>query len=179
MAGGQCHPFDLTDIPRADNMTPAVGVCFDPVDDLVDLVDRTAVGGPPVAPLRPVNAAQIALLVRPLMPDRDAVLVQVFDVRVAAQEPEQFMDDRFEMELFGGEQRKTAGEREAGLSAENGAGARARAVGLEFSFLQDQPEQFMVLEHSYSRSESEVDVIESRADASVKREKRWMVRGDT
>ena len=37
------------------------------------------------------------------------MLVQVFDVGVAAQEPEQFVDDRFDVELLGREQRKALG----------------------------------------------------------------------
>ena len=50
----------------------------------------------PVAPLRAIDAAQVAVLVRPFVPDRHAVVVETFDVRVAAQKPEQFVDDGLE-----------------------------------------------------------------------------------
>jgi len=98
--------------------------------------------------VRAIDAAEIAVFVGPLVPDTHTVLVQIFDVRVAAQEPEQFVDDRFEVEFFGREQRKTVGERKARLRAKDRAGTRAGPVGFEFSFLQHEPEQFVILKHS-------------------------------
>ena len=45
--------------------------------------------------------AEIAVLVGPLIPDRDAVFLEIGDVRVAGQKPQQLVDDRFQMQLFG------------------------------------------------------------------------------
>src|SRR2546430_7265150 len=44
------------------------------------------------------DAAEVAVFVGPLVPDTHAVLVQILDVRIAPQEPEQFVDDRFDVE---------------------------------------------------------------------------------
>ena len=106
VARRQRHLLKFARIPRRDDVPPAVGILFDLFDEPVDLVDRAAVRGPPIAPLRAIDAAQVAVLVRPLVPDRHAMLVQVFEVGVAAQEPEQFINDRFDVELLGREQRK-------------------------------------------------------------------------
>jgi len=51
------------------------------------------------------------------------------------------------VELLGGQQRKTPGERKAGLRAEHGVGARAGAVGLEFAPLKHEAKQVEVLSH--------------------------------
>ncbi len=76
------------------------------------------------------------------------MLVQVLDIRVAAKEPEQFIDDGLEMKLLGGEQRESMGERKAGLGAEHGVSAGARAVHLELSVLQHVAQQVEILSHS-------------------------------
>src|ERR1044071_2396514 len=147
MAGGQGHRFDLTHVPGADDVPAAVGIFPDPIDDPVDLVDGAAVRGAPVAPLRAVDAAQVTVLVGPLVPDADPVFVEVFDIRVAAEEPQQFVNDGFDVELLGGEQGKTFGQREARLGAESRQGTGAGAVGFELSLVQDQPKQFVILQH--------------------------------
>ena len=47
------------------------------------------------------------------------MLLQVFHVGVTFQEPQEFVDDRLQMEFLGGEQRKTVVEVVAGLGAED------------------------------------------------------------
>ena len=147
MARRQRHQFDLAWIPRSDDVSPAVGIFFDLRDDLVNLVDRAAVGGAPVAPLRAINAAQIAVLVRPFIPDRHATFVEIFDVGVAAQKPEQFVNDGLGVDLLRGEQRKRFAQTDNALRAEHGERARAGAVGLGLSVLEDVPQQIEVLSH--------------------------------
>ena len=56
------------------------------------------------------------------------MIVEPFDVRVAAQKPEQLVDDGLGVNLFRGEQRKRIAQRTADLRAENRKCARARAV---------------------------------------------------
>jgi hypothetical protein len=58
-----------------------------------DLIDGAAVLGRPGAPLLAVDRAEIAVLVGPFVPNPHAVVVEVFDVGVAGQEPEQLMND--------------------------------------------------------------------------------------
>ena len=97
---------------------------------LRDLVDLAAVGRAPVAPLVAVHRAELAVLVGPFVPDGDAALLQPLHVGVAAQEPEQLVDDRLQVQLLGGEQREAVGEVEAQLAAEHRQRAGAGAVGL-------------------------------------------------
>ena len=70
------------------------------------------------------------------------------DIRVAAQEPEQFVDDRFEMDFLGGEQRETVSQIEPGLRAEDGTRAGAGAVSLELAVFQHMPQQIEILDHA-------------------------------
>ena len=69
-------------------MSTAVGIVFDHVDDFGELVDVAAIGRGPVAPLRAVDAAEVAVFVGPFVPDRDFVFFEVADVGVALDEPE-------------------------------------------------------------------------------------------
>ncbi len=59
------------------------GSVADHVERALDLIDVPAVGRAPGAPLRAVDGPQVALLVGPLVPDRDLVVAQVLDVGVA------------------------------------------------------------------------------------------------
>ena len=111
------------------------------------LVDDAAVRRRPGAPLLAVDRAQIAVLVGPFVPDRDAVIVEIFDVGVAAQEPQQFVDDRFDVQLLGGHQRKALRQVEAHLMAENRAGADAGAVALFDAFGEHAFHQVEILAH--------------------------------
>ena len=101
----------------------------------------------PIAPLRAVDAAEIAVLVGPLIPDRDAVLVQVAHVGFAAEKPEQLVDDRFEMQLLRGQQRKSLSQIETRLRAEDGERAGAGAIHARLSLFEHQPKQIVILAH--------------------------------
>ena len=147
VARRQRHLSDFTRIPRADDVPPAVGILFDLLDDLVNLIEGASVGRAPVAPLRAIDAAQAAVLVRPFVPNRHAVLVEIFDVGVAAQEPEQFVNDGFGMDFLGREQREIVSQVKPRLSAKHGIRAGARAVGLELAVFEDVPQQIEVLNH--------------------------------
>src|SRR6266568_4075234 len=89
MARRQRHLLDLGRIPGGDDETPGIRVLANGFHDVADLVDGARVGRGPRAPLLAVNRSELAALVRPFVPDRDAVLLEVLDVGVAAQEPEQ------------------------------------------------------------------------------------------
>ena len=45
------------------------------------------------------------LRVRPLVPDGDTMLVEVLDVGVAGEKPEQLVGDRWKVQLLGGDER--------------------------------------------------------------------------
>ena len=147
MAGGEGHGVEIRHVPGADDVPPRVGVLPDRLDDARDLVDRAAVPGRPGAPLRAVDRPEVALGVRPLVPDGHAVLVERADVGVAGEEPEQLVDDRAEVQLLGGQQREALGEVEAHLVAEDRERAGAGAVGLRGAVVQDVLEQVQVGPH--------------------------------
>ena len=91
----------------------------DLLDDLRDLVDVPAVGRRPRAPLVAVDRPEVAVGVGPLVPDRDAAVLEPLDVGVAAQEPQQLGEHRPGVDLLGGDQREPLGEVEAHLVAEH------------------------------------------------------------
>src|SRR5439155_14783278 len=94
-------------IPRAHYQTAAWRICFDLRDQIVDLIDPHAVCAAPVAPLRPIDATKIAGFISPLVPDGHTVFVEITNIRVAAQKPEQLVNDRFDVQLFCCEERES------------------------------------------------------------------------
>jgi len=113
----------------------------------MDLIDGASVGCTPVRPLRAVNPAEVAVLVRPFVPDRHAVVVEIFHVGVPVQKPEQFVDDGLGVDLFGGEQREIVPQIKPRLRAEQGIRAGTGAVGLEFPLFEDVAQQIEILNH--------------------------------
>ena len=73
--------------------------------------------------------------------------MQVLDVRVAHQEPQQFMDDGAQVKFLGREARETLREVEAGLAAKNGARAGAGTVGTVYAVVNNVLEEVEVLLH--------------------------------
>ena len=94
-----------------------------------------------------VDRAEVAALVGPFVPDAHAVVVEVFDVGVAGQEPQQLMDDRFDVQLLGGGEREAGAKIEAHLMAEHRNRAGAGAVALLHAVRQHVFHQFEVLPH--------------------------------
>ena len=68
-------------------------------DDLADLVDVTPVGCRPGPPLITVDGSEIALPIRPFIPDLHAVS-WVTGVGIALQEPQQFVNHRLQMDSW-------------------------------------------------------------------------------
>ena len=79
------------------------------------------------------------------------MFVQVVDVRVAAQEPQEFVDDRFQMQLLRRQDREASREIETHLVAEDAERARTRAVVLGDSAVPDRGQQVQVLLHAVAR----------------------------
>ena len=82
------------------------------------------------------------------------MLLQPAHIGFAAQEPEQLVDDGFEMQLLGGDQRKAVGQIEAHLVAEDRARARAGAVALFHALFEDQFHQIEILAHMFRIADS-------------------------
>src|SRR3546814_4078633 len=108
---------------------------------LVDVLDRR---GGPATPLDAVDGAEFTVLVGPLVPDGDAVLVQPRHVGVAAQEPQEFVDYRLEVDLLGGDERTAVGKIETHLVTEDAAGAGSGSSGSGGTRLHAEPEEVVV-----------------------------------
>ena len=145
VAGRQRHALDVGRIPRAHDVAPRFRFFSQAFDDPGDLVDLPALRRSPMAPLVAVHRAELAVLVGPLVPDRHAALLQPAHVGVAAQEPQQLVDDRLQVQLLGGEQREAVLEREAHLAAEHRERAGPGAVRLAGAALEQLLQQVEIL----------------------------------
>ena len=94
MARCERHPANLAGVPRCHDLATRIRILADELDQVGDLVDVAALGGFPVAPLLAVDRPKVAVVVRPFVPDLDFAIVEPANVGVAAQEPQQFDDDR-------------------------------------------------------------------------------------
>lgn len=130
VAGGERHPVNFAHIPRIDNHPARVGGRLNLLDHLADLINHPTIRRVPGPPLCPVHGAKFTIFVRPLVPDADAVFLQVTHVGFPMQKPDQFVNDGFEMELFGGDDGKSILEIKAHLMPKNGKGAGPRSIPL-------------------------------------------------
>ena len=103
--------------------------------------------GRPASPLVAVDRTQFAVRVGPFVPDRDSGLLQRPHVRLAAQEPEELVDDGLRVHLLRRQQREAFGQREAHLVAEHGERAGAGAIVLAVAAVADMPHEIEVLAH--------------------------------
>src|SRR5260370_32240179 len=147
MAWRQRHPVDIGRIPCADDQAPRVRIAADHVDDIGDLVDAAPVRRRPGPPLRSIDPSEIAIGVGPFVPDRNAVVLEIFDVGIAFEKPQQFVHDRFQRQLLGGQHRKPGGEIEAHLLAEYRQRAGAGAVVFFRAVRENAFKQIVVLIH--------------------------------
>lgn len=158
MTGWQRHAIYIPRIPCGDQMAARVGVLFQSVDKLHDLVDLAPVGGFPVAPLMAVNRTEVAVLIGPFVPDANSVFFQVTDVGIALQKPQQLVNDRAQVQLLGGKHRKAGAEVEAHLPAEHRARTRTGAVCFWGALFENMAHQVKVLSHGFSLSIHAVNV---------------------
>ena len=145
VAGHERHLVEFGHVPGADDDAAAVGVGFERVDDLLDLVHMAAAGLGPTAPLHAIHRPQVAVGTGPFVPNRAAALLQPLHVAVATQEPQQLDDDGLHEHLFGGDQRKTLVEVEAHLVAEDAARAGAGAIAFFHAVLKHMAHEVFVL----------------------------------
>ncbi len=71
-------------IPSRHDQPPRVRIALDHLDQLRNLIDRLPVLRRPGPPLRAVDRPEVAALVRPLVPNLDAVVLQIAHIGVAA-----------------------------------------------------------------------------------------------
>ena len=81
-------------------------------------------------PLIAVNVSKIAVLVGPLVPYPHTIVLQVFHVCVAVEEPQELVNNRFQVQFFCGEAGESLLEVKTHLVAEHANGACAGPVFL-------------------------------------------------
>src|SRR5438105_3826802 len=110
-----------------------------------------------------VGVAERAALVGPFVPDADAALLEPSYVGVAAQEPQQLVEDRLEVQLLRREQREALVEREAQLPSEHRQRAGAGAIGLARAVLEHFLQQIEIVALAHSM------IVAQRSEALWKR----------
>ena len=156
MTGHQRHFGQIGHIPGAHDDAARIGVGFELLHGLRDLVNMTARifrgGRRPAAPLHAIHRPEITrFLVGPFIPNRYAAFLQPGGIAVAAQKPQQFENDGFQVHLFGGDQRKAFGKIEAHLVAKHAARARAGAVSFGHAVLEHMAHEGFVLVGGHER----------------------------
>ena len=91
--------------------------------------------------------AEVAILVGPFVPDADTVVLEILYVGIAAEEPQQFVDDALEVELLGRHERETLAEVEAHLVAKHALRPCARAVAFHHALVEDAAQEVLILFH--------------------------------
>jgi len=152
VAGREPHAFEVAHVPGRDDQAAAVGIAGQFAEHVGELVVGATVGALPGTPLPAVDRAEVAIEVGPFVPDRDAVPVQIADIGVAAEEPQQLVHDGFEMKLLGRDEGETLGEVETQLRPEDRQGAGPGPVLLGCSLGQHGVEEIEVALHALVRS---------------------------
>lgn len=96
-----------------------------------------------------IDRAEIAIGVGPFVPDADLVFLEVTNIAVALQKPEQFVNDRAQVEFFRGQQRETFAKVKAHLPAEHRAGTGTGAVGLFAAVFENMAHQVEIGGHVF------------------------------
>src|ERR1700738_2265735 len=148
MARRKRHCRQIGGVPSGDDQTAGKGIALDFLHDIGNLVDDTPVRRLPRAPLLAIDGSEIAVLVRPFVPDADAMRLQIGDIGVAAQKPQKLVDDGFPMQLLGGDERKALAQDKPHLMAEKRAGSGPGAVGLNLAIAQGFGEKIEIGLHA-------------------------------
>ena len=101
------------------------------VNHLRKLVHASPVRGRETAPLVSIDRAEVAVLIGPFVPNGISVVFEIFDVGVTADEPQKLVDNGFEMNFLGCQERKALAQVETHLIAEHALGADSGAVCLD------------------------------------------------
>lgn len=141
VTGRKGHAIDLPHVPGVHNQTPAVRMGLDHPDHIGNLIDRAPVRSGPGTPLFGINRAELPPFIRPFVPNRDAVILEILNIGVPLQEPEKFIDDRFEMDLFGRQEGETVIQIKTHLITEGADCSHTRTVFFLLPIGEDVPEK--------------------------------------
>src|SRR2546422_1830914 len=95
MTRWQSHFWNLAYVPGVDYQPARVRICFDLINYLADLIYRGSTRTLPRSPLRAIHRPEFAILACPFVPYVHAMFLEIPDVGLASQEPEKFVNDRF------------------------------------------------------------------------------------
>ena len=143
----QRHPVHLGHVPCRHNHTSGVRVMLDLIKHILYLVDGAPVIVGPRTPLVPIHRTQLAILVGPFVPYSHPVFLQVVHIRVALQKPQQFIDDRLQVQLLRRQQREALFQVKPHLVSEYALRARPCAVTLLHPFAEYPLQQIQILFH--------------------------------
>ena len=130
-----------------DDEAPRIGIAANLTKDICDLIDRLAAGRWPGSPLSAINWAQFALLVRPFVPDRNIVFLQISDIGIALEKPQELVDDRFQVQFLGRDHWEPVRQIKPHLMAEDAKGAGPRAIVFPDTVLAHALEEIEILLH--------------------------------
>ena len=149
VARRQGHFIDQSWIPCGHNQAARVGIFLDLFHHIGNLVDMATVGCGPAAPLVAVNRAQIAIFIRPFIPNGNVVVFQVFDVGIAFEKPKQLMNNRAQMQFFGSQQRKAFTQIKTHLVTKHGTRAGAGTVGFVDTIVENMAHKVVIGFHVF------------------------------
>jgi hypothetical protein len=84
-----------------------------------------------------IDWSEIAVLISPLVPDRDAVILKILDISVSCNEPQKFVYDRLEVNLLGCKKREALAEVKSHLMTEYALRTCTGAVAFHGSVFAD------------------------------------------
>ena len=87
MTGRKSHLAYLSHIPRADYYAARVGIVLYKVYGILYLVDDASFAVGPGTPLVSIDRTEITIVVCPLVPYADTMVLQISDISVAFEEP--------------------------------------------------------------------------------------------
>ena len=128
VARRESHLFHFGHIPCRDDHSAGIRIVLYLIDYIRELVYGAAVRSRPAAPLVSVYRSEVAVLVSPFVPDSHTVILEVFDIGISGDEPEKFVDYRFQMDFLSREKRKAFTEVKSHLVAEYALGTGSGAI---------------------------------------------------
>ena len=94
-----------------------------------------------------VDRSEIAVFIRPFIPDRHTMVLKILYIRISCNKPQQFIDDGLEMNFLGCQERKTFAQVITHLITEHTLGAGSGAVTFHSSVFTDMFQKFEILLH--------------------------------
>src|SRR3989338_9790274 len=100
MTRRQFHLRYFGHVPRTHKMATRIGITLKTLKEHRYLIMKRTVFSFPPSPLFPIDRTQISILIRPLIPNFYVIFLQIFDVRLSLQKPQELMHDRPRIELL-------------------------------------------------------------------------------